>query len=368
MIKRKQIDKRNRPKKYLELLEIIHRRVDQGIYDSQIPVRELAGSFKVNIKTVNRAVDILVERGVLTRFHGYGTYVAGNEPANIGIKTRKINSRKYAFIVNKIILFLPHLQILAACDKELSRIGGSVIFTHYDEEEVEDFEGFLGRLRAQRVEGVFITGLIGEEYIRRLQQEFSLVLIDTGTKLEAVNAVVWDYYGMGYGLAVGLIEQGCRSFSLMEFSDEGDFSLENNNQRFLGMQAAIKAAGLKYTQHFIPWDMSSLTPDCDLARELQASKGANHALIMVNFPSIFPVLRKTDCLALLPDLSIGSIISATKIDAEQLNTAPCGVYATLDLERLGEVAANMITDILGRPKKSFRKEIIPTEIKAITNY
>ena len=56
-------------------------RVRSGHYISRIPgERALAREFGVDVKTVNRAVTELVNRGLLTRKRGRGTYVVGEQP------------------------------------------------------------------------------------------------------------------------------------------------------------------------------------------------------------------------------------------------------------------------------------------------
>lgn len=70
------------PKKnpvYLQLADLIERKINKNEYPlgSKIPSeRELINTFGISRMTVRKAIDVLIEKGLLTRIHGKGTYVS----------------------------------------------------------------------------------------------------------------------------------------------------------------------------------------------------------------------------------------------------------------------------------------------------
>lgn len=70
------------PKKYpvyLQLADLIERKINKNVYPlgSKIPSeRELIDTFGISRMTVRKAIEVLIEKGLLTRQHGKGTYVS----------------------------------------------------------------------------------------------------------------------------------------------------------------------------------------------------------------------------------------------------------------------------------------------------
>ena len=70
------------PKKYpvyLQLADLIERKINKNEYPlgSKIPSeRELIDAFGISRMTVRKAIEVLIEKGLLTRQHGKGTYVS----------------------------------------------------------------------------------------------------------------------------------------------------------------------------------------------------------------------------------------------------------------------------------------------------
>lgn len=70
------------PKKhpvYLQLADLIERKINKNEYPlgSKIPSeRELIDTFGISRMTVRKAIEVLIEKGLLTRVHGKGTYVS----------------------------------------------------------------------------------------------------------------------------------------------------------------------------------------------------------------------------------------------------------------------------------------------------
>ena len=80
-----------------QVLDILHARISNHIYtpDSQLPPEmDLAQEFNVSRATIRRAMDLLVERGLIYKRHGIGTFVAHppdiSNPLNQFIDFRKM--------------------------------------------------------------------------------------------------------------------------------------------------------------------------------------------------------------------------------------------------------------------------------------
>ena len=72
------------------IVDDIARRIGKGMYQHKLPsTGELANEFDVNIKTINKAISKLVDKGVVTRKRGQGTFVSAdnNDLADTLIET-----------------------------------------------------------------------------------------------------------------------------------------------------------------------------------------------------------------------------------------------------------------------------------------
>lgn len=354
------IEKRKRTKKYMEIVEAIEQRISEGIFDCKIPRNKLIADFKVNKNTVDKAINVLVNRGILTRYSGYGTYISGKEPASININTRNINTRKYAMLVNQRHdpLFL---DIFDTCDEEIAKIGGSLIYIKFD--KASNYKRLIGRFRVLRVEGIFIVGWVPPALVKLLEKEFNIILVDSGLECESVNSVSWDNFLIGYDIAQGLISQGVSSFTFVGHSMEKDyFDSLNLKQRFEGFKAAVEESAFPYSLHIIEkYDYSALTPHCDLAKSLKENDPASHSLVVIPPKYIFMILSKTECWSLLPDLRSGSLL----INDENMELYPHGTYAVFDTKKMAKIATEILLDIIGRPRSKPRKEILKAEVRLV---
>lgn len=96
---------------YILLSEEIEDKILRGIYleETQIPsTTEMSVSFKINPATANRAVNMLVEEGIIYKKRGIGMYVANDAVAKI---TAKRNSSFFDDFVGPMLIEAEKLKI-----------------------------------------------------------------------------------------------------------------------------------------------------------------------------------------------------------------------------------------------------------------
>lgn len=350
---------RDRPAKAAEIAASLRARLAQAPAVARLPgIEKLAAEFGVNRKTADRALRQLVCEGLLVRRRGFGTFPAAATPAlaaQLGDRLR-VNSRKYALLLRTSEAYLGYMRLLTACDEVFAEIGGSLLLLRFDDACPE---GVLGRLRAQHVEGVMVTGLISDELLRRLRREFSVLLVDSLPESVTVDAVVWDYFDSAYGLGEHLARSGRRRVCLLQ-ATTGPLLPEalarQHGLRREGLAAACADHGLE----FLPWlsDWSFAAPD-GLAGLCAALRAAPDDTVFVA-PVPATVLNRLASLDL-----VGRLQLAGFEDRGSLAGALPGVYVVHDYAEMGHAAARRLCAILGRPVGLARMETLAARVEVI---
>lgn len=347
-------EKRLRPKKYSEIAEVIRERITSGEYKDLLPgINQFSDEFSVNRKTANRAILHLVKEGLLVRRAGFGTFVAGSENDIETSPIKRVNSKRYAVLIRRVDPFPGYLELLAGCDEVISSIGGSLIYTKFDEHEPDSL---LGRLRFQQIEGVIVCGIIANSLLRKLQQEFSVLLIDSTPDTVPANAIVWNYYDSAFQLGEWITSQGRTRVAVVNFS--GDIHPNHTKTSFpyrlQGLTDAFSQNVMDYKIFGFDWSLKGLDTKSNLRKYLYELPEKT-ALVSFTIPQI---LNRLDCYDLVGKILLSGYGDLRSIE---LNTVK-GMYVTEDYHEMGKRAGETIIDILGRPRTQLQTEILKGKI------
>ena len=348
------VKKRLRPKKYSEIAEVIRKRVTSGDYKELLPgINQLAEEFDVNRKTTNRAILHLVKEGLLVRRAGFGTFVAGNDIATETSTIKRVNSKRYAVLIRSTDPFPGYLELLSGCDEVISGIGGSLIYTKFDEHALDSL---LGRLRFQQIEGVIVCGLIANSFLRKLQQEFSVLLIDSTPNAVPTNAIIWNYYESAFQLGNYLAKSGKKRVALTNFIDDSYpyHTKKSFPYRLLGFRDAFKKNQLDFKVFDSDWALSAFTPKSSLCDYLYKAP-ADTVLISSILPQ---VLNKLDCYDLIGKLKLSGYGDEMSIKQNSIT----GTYISENYREMGKCAGETIIDILGRPRLQLQTRVLKGEL------
>lgn len=90
---------------YIQVADFLEREILDGKYpmNTKIPgVRELSATLVINGRTVQNAVNRLVESGLVETRRGLGNFVTSNEKTFEMIRTKKIRAMAETFIKNSL--------------------------------------------------------------------------------------------------------------------------------------------------------------------------------------------------------------------------------------------------------------------------
>lgn len=347
-------EKRLRPKKYSEIAEVIRERVSSGEYKELLPgINVLSEEFEVNRKTANRAILHLVKEGLLVRRAGFGTFVTGTEDNVETAPMKRVNSKRYAVLIRSLDPFPGYLELLSGCDEVIAAIGGSVIYTKFDE---HDPDSLLGRLRFQQIEGVIVCGIIENPLLKKLQQEFSVLLIDSTPDVVPANAIVWDYYDASFKLVEKLANSGKERLAIIDFISDPTPNHTKTSWplRRQGFEDAAEKNGMEYEVFQYEWSLSGVKPGCPLDGFLRKVPEGT-ALVSFIIPTLLNRLQSHDLIGKIAIAGFGDKISIRE-------NALAGVYISEDYHIMGKRAGETIIDVLGRPRSQLQTEILKGEI------
>lgn len=219
--------------------------------DDKIPSEnELAEKFKVSRITVKKALDSLVEEGIIYRIQGRGSFVAKEKDSQSVIYQNKVPQKN----MNKLIAcIIPRLNsqfitiIVSEIEKLLAQHGYRVILCQtYDSQQIET--QILKEVLRLGVDGIIIYPAEGETYseeiLKLTLEKFPLVLIDRYFRGIGANSVCSDNILGAYEATTHLLELGHSRIGIISSVPDGTTSIED---RIKGFEKAL-------TEHNIPID------------------------------------------------------------------------------------------------------------------
>lgn len=235
---------------YTVIQQYIEDQIRAGVwhYQHQIPTeRELSEQFKVSRITAKSAVMGLVNRGLLSRQRGKGTFVAVRDAS----ANWNDASSKPATVAKKLVGFMiPWVEfrysslLLAGAEAALSEQGFHVLFkrTKTKAGESQAIREFLD----VGVEGMIFASTPGEHFnddiVRLALNKFPVVLVEKTIRDIRVNSVYCDTERAGALMADYLLQQGCREVALVTYPAQFCFGVK---ERIFGFQAALLDHGVR---------------------------------------------------------------------------------------------------------------------------
>jgi len=221
--------------KYKKLSSLIAKRISSGQYNGKIPsCSQLAQQYSMNIKTVNKAVSALVERGLLEKKRGLGTFVATSHPARHCALGVVGNPSKQEFFAREYAS-----GVFSGISKVASAQGGIV---SYQEKPWETPFTALFRNNLL-IDGMLIYNPLPQQEEELLASKSSLppfVIIGDTPQEEDLNYVDTDNIGDSATGMEMLIDRGHKSILLAGRNKE----LIHMQNRQKGYELALRKAGL----------------------------------------------------------------------------------------------------------------------------
>lgn len=189
-----------------EIVAELERRIDTGVYGSCIPPGgELAAEFGVNIKTVNKAVGLLVEAGRLDRRRGVGTFVI----------SRCAGERQIEVLFEGYSSLFDHPfwgEIWNGCIARLIDYGYRPVLTRVRADDSGKL--LLDDFHFCRTEGKVLFGITQPEFLRMVQEQ-NVPAVSAGDRLSDPEFMqVYFDYEPGIGDAMRfLTARNCRKIA-----------------------------------------------------------------------------------------------------------------------------------------------------------
>lgn len=229
-----------------EIVAELERRINAGTYNSGIPAgSDLAAEFGVNIKTVNKAVNQLVETGRLARRRGVGTFVVSR---NVGDRQVEVLFEGYSSLFDHPFWG----EIWNGCILRLIDYGYRPVLTRVRADDAGNL--MLDDFRFSRTEGKILLGITQPEFLKLLQEQ-NVPAVSAGDPLPDPDFMqVYFDYGPGIGEAMRfLVSRNCRRIAFLgEVRESFNPMLLN---KFNAYRHALEALGLydpELTEHARP--------------------------------------------------------------------------------------------------------------------
>ncbi|WP_160495733.1 GntR family transcriptional regulator [Paenibacillus dendrobii] len=240
---------------------------------SRIPSEnELADQFGVSRITVKNALADLVERGVIYRMQGKGTFVSERKDEDLfSLGT----SGAETLLKNTVGFLLPRLDnrftanLLSGIEDALSDKGYHLLFSKTNDSQEHEIRK-IREMKHAGVAGLIIYPVEGENYNHEILSltlnKFPLVLLDRQFKGVETNSVSSDHYKAGMDAVTHLIELGHRNIGFISTKSEGTSSIE---ERLAGYEQALEDRHILIDRSFQMTRLSMSNSDEEVMEMIQ---------------------------------------------------------------------------------------------------
>lgn len=218
-----------------DIVAEIERRLDDGVYSSGFPVGSvLAAEFGVNIKTINKAINQLVEAGRLARKRGVGTFVV----------SRAAGDRQVEVLFEGYSALFDHPfwgEIWNGCITGLLDAGFRPVLTQLQADEAGQL--LLDDFRFSPTEGKLLLGITHPRFLELVRQQ-NVPAVSAGDEIDDPEfpQVFFDYEpGIREAMAF-LVKRGCRRIAFLGETGN-DFNPKLLN-KFHAWRRALESLGV----------------------------------------------------------------------------------------------------------------------------
>ncbi|QNK56126.1 GntR family transcriptional regulator [Paenibacillus sp. PAMC21692] len=244
---------------YAQIREYLLDGIEGGTWsgEEKLPSEnELAEKFGVSRITIKKALDGLVEEGIVYRIQGKGSFVSENGKPRLYASERLQHRKSFVWLLMPRVNNLFTSSILRGVERTLDEAGCKLMFSSTDDSPEKEKE-LLAEASELGVSGVIVYPAVGEAYnediLRMALSPFPVVIIDRYLRGVETNCVCTDNVQSSYEAVKYLLELGHRSIAFVSSPVEGTTSLED---RLTGYEKAL-------SEHLIPVDRSLIVEPFD---------------------------------------------------------------------------------------------------------
>lgn len=339
--------------------------------DQKIPSEnELAERFNVSRITVKKALDTLVEDGMIYRIQGKGSFIASgakDEPSMYEEAATAKKKAPYRLIACLVPVLNGELTtaILAKIESALAKEGCQlVVFQTHDSQQTE--QQIVKQAIAMGVEGMIIYPVEGETYneevLKLTLRHFPLVLLDRYFRGIEANSVCSDNTLGSYEAVHHLLQEGHQKIGLLSTDHTGTTSIED---RISGYEKALTDAGIAVDHRL---QLLNLSRAKDKPEQKEENKKRIQAFIQQNpeMTAIFSVSPRLELLEAVYESGIripeelSLIIYDDHAQAELFQIPPTCVQQQGAV--MGEEAAALLLSAIKNPEQKRKNVSIPTKL------
>jgi GntR family transcriptional regulator, arabinose operon transcriptional repressor len=327
--------------KYRQIEQFLLEEIDRGNYlpgHSFITEREVCRNFGVSRITAMRAINDLVQRGVLERRRGAGTFVRGPEGP--------IRQAAQGLLIGGVFQDIhgPHmLEILAGIEEVCRETNANLVV--YDSASRPDWEaGNLRRARDAGVAGLIVYPVDGLGNASAFADaKLPLVMVDRYYPSLATDAVLPDSF-LGARQVVGeLLDSGHRRLAVVW----GEVACTSVQESHAGLRRALLDRGLPLEPDLFLLTPYNSMPERSRHERLRAwleSDRPPTAFVAVNVHTL--LILRSDLAALGVDMTRVAL-GALSNDNPAALEAMGAIGTELPSRLLGSTATRMLLDRLG---------------------
>ncbi len=221
------------PAPYQQLAEVLRRELDEGRHFPGMQIsseRELGRQHNLSRMTVRKAVQLLVDEGLVERKPGVGIFVRDRDS-----ETRVVN------MMAGNLSWEPAVRISRAA-RDVAREHGIALQLNDAQGRIDDDLTAIRRLPASGARGAIIMSLHCPPFFRALSElrvaGFPFVVVDQHLREIDAPSVASDNQAGGRLIGQHLVEVGHRQIAFL-----GDLEADTTQDRLLGLRERLAEAG-----------------------------------------------------------------------------------------------------------------------------
>lgn len=238
---------------YKKVYQDLKDRIQNGEYlrDALLPSeREIGETYQVDRTTVRKALQLLVDDGLVEKRAGKGTVVVWR-PDQEQTQSRPVlrperRNGPIAFLLprgdnNSSRITQPfYSQLFYRAEKECQKLGYTLVYSTLD--ETDHFDELV---QANGFSGIFFVSNVSHRHLdQALELRIPSILINS--YYERMPSILSDNFSGTYTACRYLIERGHKSIGIIN----GNSRYTTNNERWRGCVTALREAGLSLKNEF----------------------------------------------------------------------------------------------------------------------
>lgn len=221
---------------------------------------ELVEMYNVSRITAKKALDLLVEQNMITRYRGKGSFVR----SSISSLSDSQSAPKKGHTIGLIIPDFGEvfgLGLVKAMERTVTEYGCHFLFRRTLGRVEEEKQAIAAMIDEAKVDGLIVFPVHGVHYnnelLKLVGNQFPVVFVDRYIKGIPASSVSLDNREAAIVLTRHLIELGHEKIAFLSPPEYGTSSIED---RILGFHIAVAENGLKLDHHYILNNFYSTMP------------------------------------------------------------------------------------------------------------